>query len=131
MSYKIEPSLDDTRIITQPMVRNFSTGGGHGPADTITEGDGKFVTQKWQATAGRSRHHRQPRRRCARVASRYRSTAEFATRIRLPGMLYIVPAQPLSARAIRALDTAKAEKMPVHHILTYPTPPRPIHCRSS
>ena len=36
MSYKIEPSLDDTKIITLPMVRNFSTGGGHGASAVCT-----------------------------------------------------------------------------------------------
>jgi hypothetical protein len=30
------------------MVRNYSTGGGHLPGDTLVEGDGKIVTQKWQ-----------------------------------------------------------------------------------
>jgi xanthine dehydrogenase molybdenum-binding subunit len=128
MSYKIEPSLDDARIITQPMVRNFSTGGGHGPADTITEGDGKFVTQKWQghppvdlAIIGKPQA---PLREV--VEPRYRGTAEFATRIRLPGMLYIkFLRSPYPRAAIRALDTAKAEKMPgVHHILTYRNAPK-------
>ena len=38
MSFKIEPSLDDAKIITLPMVRNFSTGGGHGLGDTLIEG---------------------------------------------------------------------------------------------
>ena len=48
MTFKIEPSLEDTKIITLPMVRNFSTGGGYGPEDTLTEGDHKLVTKKWQ-----------------------------------------------------------------------------------
>ena len=90
MSIKIEPSLDDAKIITQPMVRNFSTGGGHGPGDTMIEGDGKIVTQKWQGhppvdltIIGKPQA---PLREV--VEPRYRGTAEFATRIRLPGMLY-------------------------------------------
>jgi len=33
MTFKIEPSLEDTKIITLPMVRNFSTGGGHGAGE--------------------------------------------------------------------------------------------------
>jgi hypothetical protein len=45
---KIEPTLRHAKIVSQPLVRNFSTGGGHGPADTLIEGDGKIVTAKWQ-----------------------------------------------------------------------------------
>ncbi|HEV3373025.1 MAG TPA: hypothetical protein VG145_10795, partial [Xanthobacteraceae bacterium] len=91
MSHKIEPSLDETKIVTLPMVRNYSTGGGYGPEDTLTEGDHKLVTRKWQghppvdlAIIGKPQA---PLREV--VEPRYRGTAEFATRIRLPGMLYI------------------------------------------
>ena len=38
----------DIIIINQPMVRDFSTGGGHRPGDTLVEGDEKIVTRKWQ-----------------------------------------------------------------------------------
>ena len=44
---KIEAQLHGI-LIKQPMVRNFSTGGGHLPGDTIIEGDAKIVTKKWQ-----------------------------------------------------------------------------------
>jgi CO/xanthine dehydrogenase Mo-binding subunit len=128
MSYKIEPSLDETKIVTLPMVRNFSTGGGYGPEDTLTEGDGKIVTRKWQghppvdlAIIGKPQA---PLREV--VEPRYRGTAAFATRVRLPGMLYIkFLRSPYPRSAIRSLDTAKAEKMPgVHHILTYRNAPK-------
>ena len=128
MSYKIEPSIEDTKIITLPMVRNFSTGGGYGPEDTLTEGDGKLVTRKWQghppvdlAIIGKPQA---PLREV--VEPRYRGTAEFATRVRLPGMLYIkFLRSPYPRAAIRGLDTAKAEKMPgVHYILTYRNAPK-------
>jgi CO/xanthine dehydrogenase Mo-binding subunit len=128
MSYKIEPSLGDAEIVTMPMVRNFSTGGGHGPGDTLIEGDRRIVTQKWQghppadlAIIGKPQA---PLR--AVVEPRYRGTAEFATRIRLPGMLYVkFLRSPYPRAAIRSLDTAKAETMPgVHHILTYRNAPK-------
>src|SRR6202163_4520612 len=128
MSYKIEPSLGDAEIVTMPMVRNFSTGGGHGPGDTLIEGDRRIVTQKWQghppadlAIIGKPQA---PLR--AVVEPRYRGTAEFATRIRLPGMLYVkFLRSPYPRAAIRGLDTAKAETMPgVHHILTYRNAPK-------
>jgi xanthine dehydrogenase molybdenum-binding subunit len=128
MSYKIAPSLGDAEIITLPMVRNFSTGGGHGPGDTLIEGDRRIVTQKWQghppadlAVIGRPQA---PLREV--VEPRYRGTAEFATRVRLPGMLYVkFLRSPYPRAAIRSLDTEKAEKMPgVHYILTYRNAPK-------
>ncbi len=133
MTFKIEPSLEDAKIITLPMVRNFSTGGGHGPSDTLIEGDGKIVTQKWQgfppidlAIIGKPQA---PLREV--VEPRYRGTAEFATRVQLPGMLHIkFLRSPYPRAAIRRLDTEAAEKMPgVHHILTYRNAPKanPLH----
>src|SRR5260370_9814216 len=128
MTYKIEPSLGNAKIITQPMVRNFSTGGGHGPSDTLIEGDGKIVTAKWQgfppvdlAVIGRL----QPPLREV-VEPRYRGTAEFATRVRLPDMLYTKFLRcPYPHAAIRRLDTGKAESMPgVAHVLTYRNAPK-------
>lgn len=133
MTFKIEPSSEGAKIITQPMVRNFSTGGGHGPGDTIIEGDRKIVTQKWQGhppvdltILGKPQA---PLREV--VEPRYRGTAEFATRVRLPGMLHVKFLRSLYPRsALRRLDTAAAEKMPgVHHIMTYRNAPRtnPLH----
>ena len=130
MTVKIEPSLDGATIITQPMVRNFSTGGGHGPGDTVIEGDGRIVTKKWQgyppvdlaiigkpsyAAAGSCR------------AGRYRGTAGVCDpAVQLPGMLHTkFLRSPYPRAAIRRLDTAAAEKMPgVHYILTYRNAPR-------
>jgi CO/xanthine dehydrogenase Mo-binding subunit len=128
MTFKIEPSLEGGKLITLPMVRNFSTGGGHGPGDTIIEGDGRIATKKWQghppvdlAMIGKPQA---PLREV--VEPRYRGTAEFATRIRIPGMLYAkFLRSPYPRAAIRRLDTSVAEKMPgVHHILSYRNAPR-------
>src|SRR5260370_42306977 len=127
MRHKSGPSLETTQTTTQPRVRNFSTGGGHGPADTLTEGDGKLVTKKWQGhppvdltIIGKPLA---PLREV--VEPRYRGTAEFATRIRLPGMLYIkFLRSPYPRAAIRNLDTATAEIMQaVHRIRTYRNAP--------
>jgi len=41
---KIEAKPEHVIIVNQPMVRNFSTGGGHSPEDTLVEGDSKIVT---------------------------------------------------------------------------------------
>jgi hypothetical protein len=45
---KIEAKPHAVVMIHQPMVRDFSTGGGHGPGDVLIEGDEKIATQKWQ-----------------------------------------------------------------------------------
>jgi xanthine dehydrogenase molybdenum-binding subunit len=128
MTTKIEPSLEGAHIITQPMVRNFSTGGGHGPGDTLVEGDARIVTRKWQGfppvdlqIIGKLQA---PLREV--VEPRYRGTAEFATRVRLPNMLYAKFLRcPYPHATIRGLDTTAAEKMPgVHHVLTYRNAPK-------
>lgn len=46
---KIEAKPEESLIIiNQPMVRDFSTGDGHFPGNTLVEGDEKTVTEKWQ-----------------------------------------------------------------------------------
>src|SRR6266850_1301053 len=45
---KLEPGTESVIQVKLPMVRNFSTGGGHGPEDTLVEGDENIVTKKWQ-----------------------------------------------------------------------------------
>jgi len=45
---KLEPKTESLIQVKLPMVRNFSTGGGHLPGDTLVEGDDKIVTKKWQ-----------------------------------------------------------------------------------
>jgi CO/xanthine dehydrogenase Mo-binding subunit len=128
MGVKIEASLGDAKIITLPMVRNFSTGGGHGPSDTLIEGDRKIATQKWQGHPPVDlRIIGKPQAPLREVVEpRYRGTAEFATRVRLPGMLYVkFLRSPYPRAAIRSLDSAEAEKMPgVHHVLTYRNAPK-------
>ena len=128
MAYKIEPSLGDAKIVTLPMVRNFSTGGGHGPGETLIEGDHRIATEKWQGfppvdltVIGKPQV---PLRDV--VEPRYRGTAEFATRVRQPGMLYVkFLRSPYPRASIARLDTGVAEMMPgVHHVLTYRNAPK-------
>ena len=45
---KLEVRTESVIQVKLPMVRNFSTGGGHGPEDTLVEGDLGIVTKKWQ-----------------------------------------------------------------------------------
>ena len=45
---KIEPRMESVIQVKLPMVRDFSTGGGHGPEDTVDGSDPALVTKKWQ-----------------------------------------------------------------------------------
>jgi hypothetical protein len=81
---EVELTLHHAKIVSQPMVTNFSTGGGHGSGHILIEGDGKIVTRKWQgyppvdlAVIGKPHT---PLREV--VEPRYRGTAQFATRAR-------------------------------------------------
>src|SRR3989454_9218642 len=130
---KIEPKMESVIQVKLPMVRNFSTGGGHGPEDVLVEGDRKIVTKKWQGyppvnlnVVGK------PMPPLPEVAiPRFTGKAEYATRVRLPDMLHAkVLTCPHPHARIKNLDTSKAEKMPgVRYVLTYrnapPTYPLP------
>src|SRR6266550_1182262 len=87
---KIEPKLESTIVIRQPMVRNFSTGGGHLPGDTLIEGDEKIVTKKWQGYAPANLNVvGKPMPPLPEVSiPRFLGKAEYATRIVLPRMLH-------------------------------------------
>src|SRR2546427_10827575 len=125
---KIEPKMESVIQVKLPMVRNFSTGGGHGPEDVLVEGDRKIVTKKWQGyppvnlnVVGK------PMPPLPEVAiPRFTGKAEYATRVRLPDMLHAkVLTSPHPHARIKNLDTSKAEKMPgVAYVLTYKNAPR-------
>ena len=111
-----------------PPIRNFSTGGGHGPEDTLIEGDAKIVTKKWQGyppvnlnVVGK------PMPPLAEIAiPRFTGKAEYTSRVLLPGSLYAkFLTSPHPHARIKNIDTAKAEKLPgVAYILTYKNAPR-------
>ncbi len=71
---KLEGKPDNCIIIDQPAVRTFSTGGGHGPEDTLVEGDEKLVTRKWQGYPPRES---QPHRQAASAHARSGDTAAY------------------------------------------------------
>src|SRR5207249_5535138 len=124
---KIEPKLESTIIIRQPMVRNFSTGGGHLPGDMLIEGDAKIQTKKWQgyppenlSVLGKSMPP------IPEVAiPRFTGKAEYATRVWFPDLLYAkLLASPHPHARIKSIDTSNAEKMPgVKYVLTYKNAP--------
>jgi CO/xanthine dehydrogenase Mo-binding subunit len=126
---KIVPSTHDVIIVNQPMVRNFSTGGGHGPEEVLVEGDDKIVTKKWQGYPPQNLNLiGKPHAPMPEVAiPRFTGKAEYATRIQLPNMLHAkLLTSPHPRARVRRLDASKAEKMPgVAYILTFQNaPPR-------
>ena len=125
---KIEPHLHSAIIVNQPMVRNFSTGGGHLPGDTLVEGDDKIVTKKWQGYPPENLNLiGKPQPPLAEVAiPRYTGKAEYATRIWFPNMLFAkLLTSPHPRARVRKLDAAKARQMPgVAYILTRENSPK-------
>jgi CO/xanthine dehydrogenase Mo-binding subunit len=126
--FKIEPSAHKIRIVNQPMVRDFSTGGGHGPEDTLTEGDNKLTIKKWQGYPPTNLNIiGRPLPPMPEVAiPRYLGKAEYATRVQFPNMLHIkILPSPHPRAKIKRMDVSKAEKMPgVAYILTPQNAPK-------
>src|SRR6266850_8349520 len=83
---KLEPKMESVIQVKLPMVRNFSTGGGHGPGDTVVEGDEKIVTKKWQGYAPQNLNLLgKPLPPLSEVAiPRFTGKAEYASRVLLP-----------------------------------------------
>ena len=117
---KAEP--EQCVIINQPIVRTFSTAGGHGPEDTLVEGDEKLTIKKWQGY---------PPDKCRLIGKptvampevmlpRVTGKAMYATRVVFPNMLYCkMLSSPHPRARVKSVDTSKAEKMPgVAYILT-------------
>ena len=124
---KAEP--ENCVIVNQPVVRNFSTGGGHGPEPVLIEGDAKLVTQKFQGyppdkcnIVGKS-HLAMPEV----MIPRFTGKAMYATRIFMPNMLFCkMLSSPHPRALVKSIDTSKAEKMPgVVYVLTSQNGPKP------
>src|SRR5438552_9491838 len=124
---KIEPKMESVIQVKLPMVRNFSTGGGHGRGNELVEGDGKIVTKKWQGYPPENLNVLgKPMPPLPEVAiPRFTGKAQYATRVWLPNMLYAkVLTSPHPRTRIKNIDTSRAETMPgVAYILTYKNAP--------
>ena len=125
---KIVPSTHSVIIVNQPMVRDFSTGGGHGPEDTLVEGDDKVVTRKWQGYPPQNLNIiGKPNPPMPEVAiPRFTGKADYASRVNYPNMVWIkLLTSPHPRAKIRKLDVSKAEKMPgVAYIMTPQNAPK-------
>jgi xanthine dehydrogenase YagR molybdenum-binding subunit len=125
---KIEAAPESVIQLQQPMVRDFSTGGGHLPGDTLVEGDDKIVTKKWQGYPPENLNvvgKAMPAMPEVAIP-RYTGKALYATRVLLPNLLHVkLLTCPHPHARIKRLDTSKAERMPgVSSILTYKNAPK-------
>ena len=122
---KIQPKTESVIHITQPVVRDFSTAGGHGPADFLMENG--IRTKKWQGYPPVNLNViGKPLTPMPEVAiPRFLGKAEYATRIVFPNMLFTkILTCPHPRARIKSLDTSKAEKMPgVAYVLTHRNAP--------
>src|SRR5919112_300945 len=88
---RIVSSTESVTVINQPLVRDFSTGGGHGPGDTLIEGDEKIVTKKWQGYAPENLNVLGKSLPPMPEVSipRFTGKAEYASRVWFPNLLYV------------------------------------------
>src|SRR5262245_53728406 len=86
---KLEPKMESVVQVRLPVVRNFSTGGGHGPETTLNDGEGVTVN-KWQGYPPENLNVvGKPMPPMPEVSiPRFLGKAQYATRILLPNMLY-------------------------------------------
>ncbi len=117
-----QASADHSRVFSMPMERDYSTGGGHFPGDTLIEGDRKIATKKWQGYPPKDLNlvgHAYP---AVREISfpKFLGKAEYATRVVLPDSLYAkFLGSPHPHARIRNIDAGEAESLPgVKLILT-------------
>ncbi|HWF10857.1 MAG TPA: molybdopterin-dependent oxidoreductase [Bryobacteraceae bacterium] len=123
---KIEPATDSIIQIKLPMVRDYSTTGGHQPGDTLVEG--RKTIRKWQGYAPENLNV------IGKVlpplpevsVPRFTGKAQYASRVWFPDMLYArFLTSPHPHARIRNIDTSAAEKTPgVAYILTYRNTPK-------
>ncbi len=118
----LQPATEHSTIVAMPMVRDYSTGGGHTGSETLVEGDANITTVKWQGhppvglgIIGR------PVPPLPEVSMpKIRGRAEYATRVVPDSSLYAaVLGSPHPRAVIKNIDTSRALSIPgVHLILT-------------
>ena len=123
----IEPAPESIIEIKQPMVRDYSTAGGHLPGDELHEG--KTITRKWQGYPPQKLNVLGKAIPPLPEVSipRFTGKAQYASRVWFPDMLHAAFLTcPHPHARIQSLDTAAAEKMPgVRHILTHKNVAKP------
>src|SRR5579863_7384159 len=124
----IKPELENVVHIKMPMVRNYSTTGGHLAGDEVIEGTNKTVTKKWQGYPPENLNVLgTPLPPLPEVSiPRFTGRAQYASRVWFPDLLYTkFLTSPHPRALLKDIDTSAAEKMPgVRHILTYKNAPK-------
>jgi CO/xanthine dehydrogenase Mo-binding subunit/aerobic-type carbon monoxide dehydrogenase small subunit (CoxS/CutS family) len=125
---EVEPEVDSIIHIKMPMVRDYSTTGGHLPGTEVVEGSSKTITKKWQGYPPENlKLLGKPLPPLAEVAMpRFTGKAQYGSRVWFPDLLYVkFLTSPHPHARIKDVDTSAAEKMPgVRHILTYKNAPK-------
>ena len=115
--------------VTLPMVRDFSTHGGHLPGDEVHEGASKAATRKWQGYPPEQlKVIGQSLPALPEVSiPRFTGEAQYASRVWFPDLLHArFLTSPHPHARIRSVDTSRARAMPgVAHILTCENVPPP------
>ena len=123
---KIEPAPESIIHKRLPMVRDYSTHGGHLPGDEVVEG--KTVTRKWQGYPPENlKVLGTPLPPMPEVSiPRFTGKAQYASRVWFPNLLHTAFLTcPHPHARIKSIDTSAAEKMPgVAHVLTYQNAPK-------
>jgi putative selenate reductase molybdopterin-binding subunit len=125
---EVEPETDSIIQIKMPMVRDYSTTGGHLPGDDVVEGASRTVTKKWQGYPPENLSVLgKPLPPLPEVAMpRFTGKALYGSRVWFPDLLYVkFLTSPHPHARVKDVDTSSAEKMPgVHYILTYKNAPK-------
>ena len=126
---KIEATADSIVRIKLPMVRDFSTHGGHVADAEMIEGSEKTVTKRWQGYPPENLNViGKPLPPLPEVSiPRFTGKASYASRVWFPDLLYVrFLTCPHPHAKIKSLDTEAAEKMPgVAYVLTNQNAPKP------
>ena len=119
---QIKPEMDSVIRIRMPMVRDYSTTGGHLAGGEVVEGPDKTVTKKWQGYPPVNLNVLgKPLPPLPEVSiPRFTGKAQYASRVWFPNLLYTkFLTCPHPHARIGDIDISAAEKMPgVRHILT-------------
>ncbi|HEY6342600.1 MAG TPA: molybdopterin-dependent oxidoreductase [Bryobacteraceae bacterium] len=134
-NFKVDAGPASVVHVRMPMVRDYSTAGGHLAGNELIEGERKTITKKWQGYPPENLNViGKPMPALAEVSlPRFTGQAPYASRIWFRDMLYVkFLTSPHPHARLKNIDTSAAEKMPgVAHVLTYKNAPPPAPRRES
>jgi hypothetical protein len=123
----IDPETESIIQIKMPMVRDYSTTGGHLPGDEIVEGPQKTVVKKWQGYPPENLNVvGKPLPSLPEVGiPRFTGKAQYASRVWFPNLLYVKLLTSPHPHARIKISIHLRPRMPgVAHVLTHKNVPR-------